>query len=512
MTESEILKLLVVEDDETDQIAIRRCIRQCGIPATADLASTAADALRMAGEQQYDCILLDYYIPGVEGPALLNDMRRTVPGIPVVMFTGRGDEDVAVELMKSGAIDYIPKASLTPDRLASGLRHARELARSAAERRVAEEELRREQARFRVLANSNPQLAWISDADGSRTWFNERWFEFTGTTLDEVSGFGWKTVHDPAEIERVWEDLEAALASREPWEEVNRLRGADGQYRWFISRAVPVIDEYNHVDAWIGTNTDITELMEARLDAEAAARSRDEIIATVSHDLRSPLTVIVGFAQRLQRVLSSGQPIDKQELSEGAREIEASAASMNSLISNLMDATMSESGEMSLVYEPCDLTRLVRAVVQTHQRINPTREIRIEAPATSVIGVWDIGRIERVLTNIISNALKYSPAGGAVTVETRLEGEDAIVCVSDQGFGIPEAEIPKLFERFTRGSNVAGRIPGVGLGLASAEEIVSRHGGSISVESLVGSGSKFTVRLPLYPADEPLVPDDADSA
>ena len=125
-----MLRLLVVEDDEADQLAIRRCVSQTGAASKTDVVASAAAAMQHITGNEYDCVLLDYYIPGVEGSELLRTIREAAPEIPVVVFTGRGDEDIAVELMKSGAMDYIPKASLTPERLASGLRHAIELARS----------------------------------------------------------------------------------------------------------------------------------------------------------------------------------------------------------------------------------------------------------------------------------------------------------------------------------------------------------------------------------------------
>ena len=179
------LRLLLVEDDELDRRAVRRCLQQCGIPVIAEDVTSAEETLQRIASNGYDCVLLDYYIPGVRGLALFQKIREVAANMPVVIFTGRGDEDIAVELMKAGAADYLPKASLTAERLASSLRHIIELSGAAQARRRAEDELRAQEARFRTLVNAIPQLAWMAAADGAIYWYNQRWYDYTGTTFDD---------------------------------------------------------------------------------------------------------------------------------------------------------------------------------------------------------------------------------------------------------------------------------------------------------------------------------------
>jgi len=126
-------------------------------------------------------------------------------------------------------------------------------------RRQAEEALGESEARFRMLADSIPQLAWIADETGAINWYNQRWFDYTGTTLDEMQGWGWKKVHEPAHLDRVVAGFQRAIGAGEPWEDTFRLRARDGQYRWFLSRAVPIRDGNGRVVRWFGTNTDVTE-------------------------------------------------------------------------------------------------------------------------------------------------------------------------------------------------------------------------------------------------------------
>lgn len=266
------LRILVIEDDELDRTAVRRCLVQSGLSATVDEAASAREALERVGGALYDCVLLDYYIPGAHGLSLLEGIRSAAPGVPLVILTGRGDEEVAVELMKAGAADYLPKASVTPERLASSVRHAIELAHAARVRRQAEAELREQEARFRALANLIPQLAWMTDADGAIVWFNQRWLDYTGMTPEAMQGWGWQQLHHRDHLQRVVDGFRRAFAAGEPWEDTFPLRGRDGGYRWFLSRAVPVRREDGTVLGWFGTNTDITE----RLEAEHAVRESEE--------------------------------------------------------------------------------------------------------------------------------------------------------------------------------------------------------------------------------------------
>src|SRR5919109_960323 len=256
------LRILLVDDDTFDRLAVRRCLQQSSVSAKVDEAASAAETLERLGASGYDCLLLDYYLPDVQGLALLQAIRAAVPDMPVVIFTGRGDEELAAELMKAGAVDYLPKASLTSERLATSLRHAMELARSAAAQRRAEDKLRTQEALFRTLANSIPQMAWISDDHGRRSWYNERWYAFTGMTVEESRDLGWQRLHHPDHLERVRAGQLAAFERGEAWEDTFPLRRWDGTYRWFLARAVPVRNQGDSITHWVGTLTDITERLE----------------------------------------------------------------------------------------------------------------------------------------------------------------------------------------------------------------------------------------------------------
>ncbi len=231
--------------------------------------------------------------------------------------------------------------------------------------------------------------------------------------------------------------------------------------------------------------------------------ARDEFTATVSHDLKSPLTFIKGMANLRRRRATSTPASDP--LIEALAQIENAAGRMAQQLDELVDAARLQAGRpLELRREPIDLIGLAREVIAEHQQTSDRHLLELMTGLPQLIGVWDGVRLGRVLDNLLSNAVKFSPRGGVIQVCVDFDeapNRVAFVRVSDHGEGIPEGDLPHIFERFRRGTNVEGRIPGTGLGLSGARRILEQHGGSILVESAVGEGTTITVRLPLDPSE-----------
>jgi signal transduction histidine kinase len=249
--------------------------------------------------------------------------------------------------------------------------------------------------------------------------------------------------------------------------------------------------------------------LEQRVEAATAElreqiSARDEFMATVSHDLKSPLTFIKGMAS-LRRRRASRTP-ETMPLVDALEHIESSASRMAQQLDELVDAARLEAGRpIELRRDTTDLLALARQAVAEHQQTTDRHVLRVEADVSELVGYWDEPRLARVLDNLLGNAIKYSPRGGAIQVQLALEDDDqnpgqaqtAVLHVRDRGEGIPAADLPHIFERFHRGGNVEGRIPGTGIGLAGVRSIVELHNGRIDVDSAVGYGTTVTVRLPL---------------
>jgi signal transduction histidine kinase len=246
----------------------------------------------------------------------------------------------------------------------------------------------------------------------------------------------------------------------------------------------------------------------ARADADAAVKIRDEFLASASHDLRAPLTAIRGYAALARRRLTA---VENATVVNALGQIEAAVNRATAALDELLDLAQLQAGRrLALHRVRVDLVQLVRRMASDHEVAAQQCSIQVVSQLPELLGSWDAARLERALGNIVGNAVKFSPPGEEVviTIAQQLDrlGIWATVEVRDRGIGIPPGELPHIFERFYRAPNTSGRVPGTGLGLAGARDIVEQHGGGIYVESVEGQGSTFTIRLPVHVVDEPTVP------
>ena len=237
----------------------------------------------------------------------------------------------------------------------------------------------------------------------------------------------------------------------------------------------------------------------ARADADAAVRVRDDLMASISHDLRAPLTAIRGYTGLARRTLAAG---DQNRALDALTNIDSGVKRLASALDELVDLAQLRAGQrLALRRVRTDLIALVRSVIADQAVAARDCSLRVLGDTPELIGQWDAARLERAFGNLVGNAVKYSPHDSEVCVSLSRQhdgrGAWAVVEVRDQGIGIPAADLPHIFERFHRATNTNGRLPGTGLGLPSARDIVEQHGGDILVESEEGHGSVFTVRLPL---------------
>jgi PAS domain S-box-containing protein len=231
-------------------------------------------------------------------------------------------------------------------------------------------------------------------------------------------------------------------------------------------------------------------------------RQKDAFLAAASHDLKNPLTAIKARAQILQRQARRMAGPDSERVVDGLRAIDLTATRLTAMINELLDVARLQMGRPLLLdRQPTDLAEVARAVTSELQPSSNRHDIEIIAPPESTRGEWDRARLERVVSNLVANAMKFSPEGGQVRLVIRdeqLNHEPWVALeVHDEGVGIPVDDLPRIFERFYRGSNVAGAIEGTGLGLSGARHIVEQHGGHLLVKSTQGQGSVFTMRLPV---------------
>ena len=353
------------------------------------------------------------------------------------------------------------------------------------EQKEAIETLKESEKQFSTLANNIQNLAWIADSEGYIFWYNERWYDYTGTTLEEMKGWGWQKVHHPAHIERVLDFVEKAWKKNEPYEMTFPLRGANGKYRWFLTRVFPVNDGDGKILRWVGTNTDIE-------DQKIKEERIDEFISIASHELKTPLTTVKGYLQLLELSLE----VNNEEVNLYIKKASQSINRLNVLISELLDVSKIRLGKLDYTISTFNFNDMVDSTIENIQLTSSTHTlIKIGKVTRAVSG--DKDRLEQVVINLLNNAIKYSPGAKEVFIIVEQENDVIKVSVKDSGIGMNKGSLNQIFEKYHRIEEHAVHFQGLGIGLYISYEIIQRHNGKLWVESEPGKGSIFYFTLPL---------------
>jgi PAS domain S-box-containing protein len=366
------------------------------------------------------------------------------------------------------------------------------------ERSRAEGSLRASEALFRGFAEASADTLWIIDAatgqlDYLSPAFERTWGETRDVIMHDIGR--WHDLVHVEDIARVSDNIALALSGETFVSEYRIVRPSDGTSRWIRDTGFPIYGEDGHVTRVAGIAQDVT-------DSKRAEEEREAFVDAAAHDLKTPLTSLRGQAQLLLRRARREESVDLDILEPRLIEINAAALRMVKVIDEMLDAAhLRAERTLDLRLGMTDLVALAREAVEEARRSTHRHAIRVETEEESLIGTWDPVRLGRVLGNLLGNALKFSPKGGDIVVriarETGLDGQDeAVLSVQDCGIGIPAADLPDVFQRFRRAKNAA-RIPGTGIGLSGARQIVEQHGGTLTATSQEGHGSVFLVRLPL---------------
>ena len=366
------------------------------------------------------------------------------------------------------------------------------------DRKAAEEVVRESEGRLRTLADAVPQLVWMADADGYIFWYNQRWYDYTGTTPEQMEGWGWQSVHDPELLPKVLERWRASIETGEPFEMEFPLKGADGVFRWFLTRVNPLRDSHGRIVRWFGTNTDVDGQRRTAEELREANRLKDEFLATVSHELRTPLTAILGWAHML-RV----NRFDEKSTANALGTIERNARAQSQLIDDLLDVSRIITGNLRLDVRQVEPGSFIEAAVEALRPAAAAKDVRIQKVMdTGLVSVTgDPARLQQVVWNLLSNAIKFTPKGGRVQVRLERINSHIEIAVSDTGAGIAPEFLPHVFERFRQADQKTTRQHGgLGLGLAIVRHLVELHGGTVEADSPgEGQGATFVVKLPLVP-------------
>ena len=379
----------------------------------------------------------------------------------------------------------------------------RERAQLLAREQAARAQAELSEQRYRDLADAMPQIVWTARPDGYLDYFNRRWFEYTGFEKGQTyAPDGWKSVahaEDMASALARWYD---AVRAGDEYVTECRFRRHDGAHRWHLIRALPLRSDAGRIVKWFGTCTDIDDqkrteeqLKHAKDAAEAADRAKDQFLAVLSHELRTPLSPVLSGVQALQTEPGlSAEAVSTLEMIRRNVELESR------LIDDLLDLTKIARGKLQLDLEVADLHQIVNSVVEMCAVDCRAKELRLivnlGADRRHVRG--DPARLHQVLWNLIKNAIKFTPAGGSITVATRADDDGWLrLDVTDSGIGIEPDMIPRIFFAFEQAdATIAQRFGGLGLGLAISKSLIDMHGGKLRAASGgIGHGCTFTVEL-----------------
>jgi PAS domain S-box-containing protein len=369
----------------------------------------------------------------------------------------------------------------------------------------AQQALAQAEHEYRILTESAPQFIWRAGPDGSVEFVNRVWREYTG--VDFQRDEDWTTAIYPDDVPRALEAWARHSADGTPYEVEYRVRNAaNGEYRWFLARMTPYRDENGRIAMWLGFAIDVherkgaeAELSAARAAAEAANNTKDQFLATLSHELRTPLNAILGWTQLIKMTLPESE--QHSTLQEGLEVIERNTLAQVQLVEDLLDVSRIVSGQMRLEHVEVNLTEVVKAATDSVRPYAQSGDVHLReefAPGFLVV-VGDGSRLQQVIWNLLTNAIKFSEPGSTVQVRTWREEVHAFIEVIDQGRGIPPESLARLFEPFfqvDRSKALSHR--GLGLGLAIVHSLVQLHGGTVRAFSEgIGRGSIFQVQLPL---------------
>jgi len=509
--------ILVADDHPSERVAIRAALGDFTYEVVE--ASNADEALRALLAQDFAVLLLDVVMPGMDGIELARLIRERPRAsmVPILFLTGRAHEEALIERAYGvGAIDYLVKpirptvlrakvevlAELYRHRLAMEEQARRAVRTEQREAELSLRELRLASERhYRNLADAVPTIVWTGDPAGRVEYYNRRWFEFTGLRAAERPRPWFSELH-PDDRERARAAWEAGISQVRMLEGEFRLRAADGSYRWQLCRATPEIGPAGKVISWMGTFTDIEDSKRAEREREElyqraveAVQARDDFLSVASHELRTPVSSLRLQLQLILRRLHKDPDYDRtlEAKVEGAgRQVDKLAR----LIVQLLDVSRLRSGrEMELEREALDLRALAEEIVGrfAEDAEHAGSALRLQAPQ-AVEGKWDRLRLDQVLTNLLTNALKFGK-GEPIDVEVGWRDGGACLVVRDRGIGIAPDDQERIFERFER-TGEATSVQGMGLGLYIVRRIVEAHGGDIRVESRLGEGAEFRVLLP----------------
>ncbi len=500
-----VFRILQIEDDEFDRISFRRSLRAANINAEVSTAEDDKSALDFLSRQEFDCIFLDYLLPGTDGLSLLKQIREKDSFTPIVVVTSQGDQNLAVEMMKAGAMDYITKKQLTPDGLSQTIRNIIRIHEYEKQRRSDQEALMLSQTRL----TEAQRIAHIGNWEFSCSTFDIYWsdevyriFSVDKELFQPSYRKALAAIH-PEDRRKI----HAAIREAKPSGRFNfdfRIKKENGEYLFAFSQGHVVYFPDGKVRNIIGTVQDVTkwktvesELRKNKILAEESMKVKEQFLANMSHEIRTPMNGIIGLSSLL---LNSEL---NQEQKEYVGAIKASGDNLLVIINDILDFSKLEAGKMTFEKASFNLKETIKFILDILKPKAIQKGLLLESIVDNSLPEFIVGdsvRLNQILMNLIGNAIKFTEQGSvALKVNILRDENDELeleFLVRDTGIGIPDDKKNSIFESFTQASNNTTRkFGGTGLGLTITKKLVELQGGQIWVDSKLNEGSVFGFNL-----------------
>ena len=508
------LRVVVIEDDRALNALICESLQKLYFPAQGFFSGE--DALRHVREQGHldTLFLIDFHLEDMSGEQLVRSLQQIRPDIPFVIITGYGDEKIAVDMMKLGALDYLIKdqhfISMLPTTVVQAMNHLkvqRELAGSRLALQISEQ-------KYRLLADHSSDIISRFRWDQTFLYVSPACERMLGYKPEELTGKPVSHLVHPDDLKHVQSNHEALINNKSAsLIESYRVRKKDGKYLWVETNSQVVSSpETGLVEEIVGVTRDISErrekedLVKAKEVAEQANQAKSAFLANLSHEIRNPMNAITVMANTLLK-----SPVDEVQRNH-LNSILFSSKNLLSILNDILDFSKIEAGKVSLTYSVFGLHTMVGELMSMHRPQAGEKgldfDVRFEDGLPEEV-YGDEQKISQVLNNLLSNAIKFTKEGSVILEVGMVQGSTPQLrfSVRDTGIGVKEEEIGRLFDSF-RQLDISSRkeYQGTGLGLSIVKSLVELMQGRVSFESEYGKGSVVSFEVPLLgPAGDPKI-------
>ena len=338
--------------------------------------------------------------------------------------------------------------------------------------------------RFRTLSETIPHMIWTATPDGKKNFFNKYFLDYTGLSFEELKGVGWQAIIFPDDLVKELQQWDHTRATGEDFIIEKRVRRKDGTYRWHLGHSIAQKDKQGNIIGWIGTNTEIEE-------QKLIEQKKDEFISIASHEMKTPLTTAKGYLELLLLSLS-----EENKTALYATKANRAVQRLQDLVSELLDASKIQNGQLNYNITTFDFNKMLDETIENIQQTAKKHTIQKTGRILKAVS-GDKQRLEQVVINLLTNAIKYSPNADKVLIKIDEQQGEIQVSVKDFGVGISMKHINKIFDRYYRVQENAMHFQGLGIGLYISSNIIQRHEGKMWVESIPEKGSIFYFTLPI---------------